>query len=210
MQMLQDVPSIYQKVEWIGAEGTSHPYIDTGLLITVNSFPEATVHFYSDKNEAFVFGARYGTGTTPYFNLNVMGDKQDAMRLDYGKVKPSTLSNFFIGKTGEKQFDIHNYIATCTDVESGSIQTQEYTGTNFDKTLLKNVQLFAVATGNNISIDKDTGSLRIYSASFWLDGTLVRDFVPCVRKSDNIAGMYDKVTKQFFTSVNSNTFSIPT
>lgn len=101
MQTLHDVPSIYQKVAWIGAEGTSHPYIDTGLLITVNSFPEATVHFYNAKNEAFVFGARYGTGT-PYFNLNVMGDNQDAIRLDYGKVKPSTLQSYFIGKTGEK------------------------------------------------------------------------------------------------------------
>jgi hypothetical protein len=37
--------------------------------------------------------------------------------------------------------------------------------------------------------------------------TLVRDFVPCYRKSDSVIWMYDLVGKQFYTNAGSWTFT---
>ena len=35
---------------------------------------------------------------------------------------------------------------------------------------------------------------------------LVRNFVPCYRKSDNIIGMYDTITRTFYTNKGTDTF----
>lgn len=41
------------------------------------------------------------------------------------------------------------------------------------------------------------GTIRIYSCQLYENGTLVRDYVPCVSPSGKV-GLYDKVTKRFF------------
>lgn len=43
-------------------------------------------------------------------------------------------------------------------------------------------------------------SMRLYGLKMWTDGELVRDFVPVVRNSDNVAGLYDTVSGRFFES----------
>ena len=41
--------------------------------------------------------------------------------------------------------------------------------------------------------------LTIYSWKFYQDDVLVRDYIPCYRKSDNRAGLYDLVENMFYT-----------
>ena len=47
---------------------------------------------------------------------------------------------------------------------------------------------------------------RIYYLKIYDGDTLVRDFIPTKRNSDNEIGLYDKVTKQFFTNQGTGTF----
>lgn len=47
---------------------------------------------------------------------------------------------------------------------------------------------------------------RIYSAKIWIDGVLVRDFAPCYRESDSVVGLWDVVSKAFFTSAGTGAF----
>lgn len=66
------------------------------------------------------------------------------------------------------------------------------------------LKLFRVS-GNNI------GTLRIYSCSIYSNAaktTKVFEFVPCYRRSDSVAGMWDNVSKQFFTNAGSGTFVV--
>lgn len=48
--------------------------------------------------------------------------------------------------------------------------------------------------------------LKVYSFKVWNGDKLVRDFVPCYRKSDNKPGMYDRVTETFFTNAGTGEF----
>ena len=50
-------------------------------------------------------------------------------------------------------------------------------------------------------------SIRMYKYKIWDNNILVRNFVPVIRKSDNVAGMYDIVTKQFFENAGTGTFN---
>jgi len=54
-----------------------------------------------------------------------------------------------------------------------------------------------------------SGSIRIYQAKIYNDMALVRDFVPCIRKSDNKPGMYDRITQAFFTNSGTGEFTFP-
>ena len=39
------------------------------------------------------------------------------------------------------------------------------------------------------------------------DGTQIRNFVPCYRKADNVIGMYDTITQQFYTNAGTGSFT---
>lgn len=49
---------------------------------------------------------------------------------------------------------------------------------------------------------------RIEHAKIYNDGLLVRDMWACYRKSDSVAGMWDKVNNRFFTNNGSGTFVV--
>lgn len=85
--------------------------------------------------------------------------------------------------------------------------------------------IYYVEAGNNYLLNLDTGSyilsgsynsfsdktdtinlqsvahIRVYSLQIYEGEELIRDFVPCVRKSDNIGGLYDKVNDVFYSSI---------
>jgi len=45
-----------------------------------------------------------------------------------------------------------------------------------------------------------------YGLKLYKNNTLIQNFVPCYRKSDNVIGMYDLVGKQFYTNAGTGTF----
>ena len=49
--------------------------------------------------------------------------------------------------------------------------------------------------------------MRLYYLKMYSDGDLVRDYVPCYRKSDSVIGLYDLVSKTFYTNQGSGTFT---
>jgi hypothetical protein len=60
--------------------------------------------------------------------------------------------------------------------------------------------------GINRSGSKMLGLGRIYSCQIWNDGTLIRNYIPVVRKSDGKAGLYDKVNNVFYTDAAGGNF----
>lgn len=58
----------------------------------------------------------------------------------------------------------------------------------------------------NVTLFKDTIG-RLYSCRLWNGETLVRNFVPCYRKSDNEIGLYDLVNDVFYDNDGSGTFT---
>lgn len=203
------IPLKYQPVEYISAKD-SNPYIDMGIQLTNEC--EMEVHYYNNKNEAFLFGVRKAMNTSPYCNFNIEKAADNRSRLDYGNKKGTVSTGFaFTGyHNGEFIFKFHNRIASLKRVSTGETVEKDFSGAAYASYSDYNMLLFAVNTNGSLSLGNDTGELRVYSAKFWLGGQLVRDFVPCVRKADSKPGMYDRVSKTFFTNVGSGEFTIPT
>jgi hypothetical protein len=71
----------------------------------------------------------------------------------------------------------------------------------------------ASANSSNLYINARAGSLstrvasgKWYSVQIGRGSTLQRDFIPA-KNSDNVVGMYDTVSKTFFTNAGSGTFT---
>ena len=65
-------------------------------------------------------------------------------------------------------------------------------------------------SGKGICIFGDTHDLsEIYSFKIYEGDTLVRNYVPCVRESDSMAGFYDTVEGQFWGNANLTSRSVP-
>lgn len=47
---------------------------------------------------------------------------------------------------------------------------------------------------------------RIYYVKIWDDTTLIRNYIPCYRKLDNVIGMYDIVNNVFYTNQGTGEF----
>lgn len=66
------------------------------------------------------------------------------------------------------------------------------------------LNLFAM---NRNGTAREFGWFKMYYCKLWDGETLVRDFVPCYRKSDSVIWMYDLVNNQFYTNSWSGAFT---
>jgi len=73
-------------------------------------------------------------------------------------------------------------------------------------------QVFNVPKSLNLFKTNDFGSTnnsvaKIFQCQIYNNNTLVRDFVPCYRKSDEVIGMYDIINNVFYTNAGTGTFT---
>lgn len=68
--------------------------------------------------------------------------------------------------------------------------------------------LFAVsnACSNQPTPDGNCSLMKMYSCQIYDDGTLIRDFVPCVRDNDSKVGAYDIVNDVFYSTASNDEF----
>ena len=66
-----------------------------------------------------------------------------------------------------------------------------------------NLYIFA---NNNKGSAQIPGSMKLYSFKVYDNGTLVRDFIPCINASGEV-GLYDLVWKQFYGNAGSGAFT---
>ena len=80
--------------------------------------------------------------------------------------------------------------------------TKTWTETAFQSTA--DLTLLACNTNGTVA---NGVSAKLYSCKIYDNGTLIRDFYPCVRRADNVVGLWDRVNKTFYTNAGSGTFT---
>lgn len=92
---------------------------------------------------------------------------------------------------------------TTNTISGIIINETEYTSTQtmYQTAPTGTFLLFAFNTTQYLS-----GGLRMYNAQLSINGSLVGNYIPCRRNSDNAIGMYDTVTSRFLTNSGTGTF----
>ena len=179
------LPAGYQRLEYIASANGA--YIDSGL------FGSNTLDFemvaYSDLTsiQAF-FGNRVSEGQQCYLLLYDKGNHFYQFDVDTSSKHFSEINNVVASKKGN--------VLTLNDV---SITQSMNTFTTAQ-------HLYILGLNNNGSVKYNVKGTRIYSLKFSENGTLIRDYIPARRLSDNKVGMYDKVEGKFYTSATSVNF----
>jgi hypothetical protein len=181
------LPKEYQQVEYL--ESTRTQYIDTNLAFNTLYTYDVSVS-YNNLSETYAMGivgapsmyvGVHNTLFTTYSDNNINGN-----RLPY-----------IVGNRV-------NYV-----LKNGSqtIDTVEVSTHTITKTNMLNVYLFALNNQNTNAADY-FGKTKMYYYKVMQGETVIQHFIPCYRKADNVAGMYDVVNDKFYTNAGTGNFIV--
>lgn len=189
------VPNTYDELEYIGnsSSGTNY-YIDSGFKPNQNTRMVVVATPQTITNNPRMFG------TGPFDNLAFVGNIE------------STNPPKFYFKFGQTS----SWYTTSAEAVAGVKHTFDLSkngyyidgtlvGTPTESTfqLTTNIGLFNAPAVSKFA-NSETFIGLIHSSQIYDDGTLIRDYIPVRRKSDNKIGMYDAVNNTFTTAVNTS------
>lgn len=199
----EQFPKEYQRVEWICVSGTQ--WIDTGVS------PQSDDVVYecewvetSLERSACLFAStlvNYDTVKGNRFSGNIY--HPGTGNLSFSVARSGDRCKYSGVVAGEKNtLTVTLLNGTLTRVVNGDSATDTYDGT-----IQNGVNIGLFATNRDTTVHEYCKYTRMYSWKMWDGGVLVRNMIPCYRKSDGVIGMYDTVSKQFFTNAGTGTFS---
>lgn len=189
------LPSEYQEVEYI--ENTGTQYIITDLL-----FPK---ELENPKIEWGFMQIAVPSGDNMIFGYWTNGS------IYYEVYNSTALSYASIGKNHYDRISNANltkdmFIAGVMTKETIYLNGYSY-AKNAEDTIDQSVRPMAIFAWNSTSGRTYTNKgARIYYLRFFDGNTKMADYVPCYRKSDGEIGMYDTVSKTFYTNAGTGTF----
>lgn len=194
-ELIATVPQEYQQVEYIESTGTQ--YIDTGVIPSNTVGFKIKMSLSEIMNDIYRYGCREDSGNTRFIMANADG----AVYFGFGTViKPSgnNVSSWAIN-VNETFTASLNYLnsrfANVNDINNISIGN---ISTTFTQTL--------IMFGRNSSGTISSSAQKIYYNQITDGNNIIRNFIPCYRKSDNVVGMYDTVNKEFYTNKGTGEF----
>lgn len=183
------LPAAYQQVEYLRATGTQ--YIVTPVTPADNQIIAFRYMLTEFSNTTRVFATSDGTT-----QLTITPNDYYAFNNS-----PSTgaYSNINLRSTGIIYDCIYNASTTFTVNGVDYSNSLKYGGATSDK----NIWLFSRynTSGQNLKGN-------IYYFRITQSGSKIIDLVPCYRKSDSVAGMYDKATDTFLTNSGTGSFAV--
>lgn len=187
VRFIQDVlPREYRPLKYLESSGTQ--FILTGFTPTVNT--DFELELSSTKTST-----NWAIGCPTWVGVHYKGaDGQ-------------------IGVTNSSTSDFQQYVNYARDNTRITMKLSGDTvyangvslGTITRRAGTLDFALFGYRDANRGATLLFTGS--IYKCIIWDNGVPVRDLYPALRKSDNKPGMYDRITKQFFTNQGTGEFN---
>ena len=200
---LGTLPSTYQEVEYL--ESTGAQYIDTGVIpsddmqciakIQTDTFTSNKVRILGSYES--VGGIAYRCYMPSYYYSNSPQYSINYGRIDYNSNYSGT------SVLGLHTFDVH--YTTSSQVIKMDDNTI-YSASTATSIGIVNNPLYIFALNNGSA--SDFTKTKLYSCVIRSQSSTVRDFIPCYRKSDNVAGLYDKANNVFYTNQGSGTFNV--
>ena len=198
------LPDDYIQLEYIQSTGTQ--YIDTLIHPTINTGVQLKMTLTTVKSgDNVVFGATdkvaYANGK-PY-SIDVFSNQvlfphgaTSSNSIPYDAITASTVANQIMNLQ-------INYYGDNKVIYNDNKKSKTATESITSKTL----HLFNLNNSNGGLSQYAPSGMKCYSLKITEGSVLVGDFVPAKRKSDNVIGMYDMVSRKFFTNSGSGSFT---
>ena len=199
------LPTEYQKVEYIESSGKQ--YIQTS--VTPNDNFRMDLKTYTTCGDSYycagvrasnkIWFGQTGTTTNNRVSASVNGSSVNASTdgVLWSRSTSGQTYEIMLCTNGDGTFTYH--IKDLTNNKESLTENREYTlmgeATN-------GVCLFALNRNYIVSSTNQVYYFRLYK-----NGKIAFDGIPCYRKSDDVIGLYDLVSKQFYTNQGTGTFT---
>lgn len=182
---LNTLPLTYQEVEYIygNSQSKGKNYIDSGIPFSAGS----KVEIRASISQTPDYDRLIGLGTIGF----IFCYSSTTLAIDnYGETSSLDLTVPHDIVINNNSWKVDNQVVSSFIISSFDITT--------------NIMISTNVTG--YYKDRD-GRFKIYSCKIFNDIELMRNFIPCYRKSDNEVGLYDIVSRSFFANNGTGTFS---
>ena len=197
IDLVSNLPDEYMQLQYIESTGTQ--FINTGFVpntntkaelhiggVNANSFPTTSGGWFIGSRTAYL-QATFGTYYNPS-NQSLYGG--------FGNQQPSKVIS-----TSEFYDKDHLFI-----IDKNGLYLDEEKVLSFTSSFNGEYPLY-LFTINLAGARASILSFKLYYCKLWDGETLVRDFIPCKRISDDVVGLYDTVTNEFYSNVDAENFA---
>lgn len=200
MQVQGGLPSEYQQIDWLESTGTQ--YIDTGIkpfpgigfeceYLTNNSLSNTGIY-------GCLFGGRQTTGINDFQLTTYSPPEHNEGMFRYGS---ATQYDAGIANGIKQKATLKQLLYTAPDGTTNAVTDYNWSENT------KNIFVFGLNNGGTFA--QSGNGCRIYSLVIFNGANIYARFVPCVRKAGSKPGMYDTVSKTFYTNAGTGEFIIP-
>lgn len=190
-----DNRELYQRVEYIEpAEEETYPYIITDFFADNDSGMEVIASF-PVMQDRIPMGSRQDSGTTRFYVVYPLSTSS----VYYGFNNGSTIScSTKVNTIYRLQTNFLNSRLANIYEENGARRASA----SINATLAQHTAPVSIFGYNSASSGAVTSKreFKLYSARCSRGHEVVREYIPCYRKSDGVAGVYEKFTGEFLTT----------
>ena len=190
------LPAEYRQIEYLQGDGEA--YIQLDFAINSNSDAnqcdnlEAKVALTDLESNVAIFCSRGNNTTTTTFSLWYIGGDNKKFRFDYNKTVTG-YHNF------SPEANVIYTLYASNNVSKTSMGTEyKYTASNF--TSGGNAMLFRSYYNGTSNNHDNKSTHRLYSLVVKRKTSVLRDYIPCIRRSDGAVGLYERRRGKFVTN----------
>ena len=193
------LPNTYQEVEYIQSSWTQ--YINTGYVPNQNTRLIMNMWWWTSLWNVYtdLFWARLSWGGWRWFLFWCLNSTNFYAMF---WTKYNTDITWWFENFSIQDGNNHTIELSQSWIYQDWIKIVTVSSTTFTSPV--NLYLFALNDNGTLN---ELSAFKLYSCKIWNNWALVRDFVPCYRKSDSVIWLYDLVNNQFYTNSWTGTFS---
>ena len=193
----------YQQVEYIQAANKNGAYIDLGITYDQGCTYELSLIY---NGTAYIWGVLQNDLKRAKLEIGI--DNIAVFNVGYSALPHSVSTRtdaLTVGESYTLKCTVKDGIVKIENMTTGHIETRNDAEGKTNFTCTDNIYLLGQ---NYESAPRTHGKRTVKSFKYWdKDDNLLRDMIPCYRRSDNVIGMFDKVSQTFFTNAGTGTFT---
>ena len=195
-EKIKRLPNEYQEVSYIETTGTQ--YIDTNFIPNNNTKIEVKYMITAIQTQ-MIFGCRTESNSTRASNGVFITHRSAGTKVAWSK---GTNTNVEINGYN----NINTQYTAFFDKNKVYINNDLVRAFNYIE-WAANYPMFIGCVNTAGSTEYKTKG-KYYGFKIWNENVLARDLIPCYRKSDNVAGLYDIVNDVFYTNEGTGEFIV--
>lgn len=191
------LPDEYTEVDYIESTGTQ--WIDLNCI--ANARMKVEIKYMLNINTIeYNFVSSFGARDTNGFFIN-NGLGRDVATYWYNNANYISLGKF------SKHFNIATFDTPNGMIKNYNDTTKEELSNNVTFSAFPSINLYLFARNNNGTPAYAIDGMKCWYCKIYDNNILVRDYIPCYRKSDGEVGLYDLVNGVFYTNQGTGAFT---